>query len=155
MTAVGIPIPIRITTMQPPPVTILPIFLCLPLLVNGIPMDREILDFVLEIPINRFHENPPLFIFTILNDAHSQALTKSITVLICSIFINDGAWPQSLKVTSCALAPRCVICSAVPALKISEFSPRSTSVGHVMLSYIGQISMSCEIIEKLCAIEGS
>jgi hypothetical protein len=54
-----------IKTMQPPPVIIRPIFLCRPLLVNGIPMDLEILDLAAEIPKNRFHENPPLFIFNV------------------------------------------------------------------------------------------
>lgn len=46
-----------------PFVTILPIFRSLPLLVNGIPILREIFDFTRDIPIKRFHENPPLFIF--------------------------------------------------------------------------------------------
>jgi len=58
--------PITNTTIHPPPVTILPIFLCLPLLVNGIPIDREILDLAAETPMNRFHENPPLFILSFL-----------------------------------------------------------------------------------------
>jgi len=48
-------------TIQPLPVIILPIFLSLPPLVSGMPIDREILDLTPEIPINRFHENPPLF----------------------------------------------------------------------------------------------
>jgi len=59
----GVIIPIQIVIRHPPPVTILPIFLCLPLLVRGIPIERDIFDFAEEIPINRFHEKPPLFIF--------------------------------------------------------------------------------------------
>lgn len=39
-----------------------PIFLCLPGLVNGIPTCLEILALKVEIPKNRFQENPPLFI---------------------------------------------------------------------------------------------
>jgi hypothetical protein len=42
--------------------TILPIFCCLPLLVNGIPIFREMFDFALDIPVALFQENPPLFI---------------------------------------------------------------------------------------------
>jgi hypothetical protein len=42
--------------------TILPIFCCLPLLVNGIPIFREMFDFAVDIPVALFQENPPLFI---------------------------------------------------------------------------------------------
>jgi hypothetical protein len=42
---------------QPPPVTILP------LLVSGIPIEREIRDLAAEIPKSLFHEKPPRFIF--------------------------------------------------------------------------------------------
>ena len=59
---VGIAIPSPNRTRQPPPVTILPIFLSRPLLVSGMPMVREILDFAAEIPKNRFQEKPPKFI---------------------------------------------------------------------------------------------
>lgn len=42
-----------------------PNFLCLPLLVKGIPVARETLCFALVIPNNLFQEKPPLFgIFT-------------------------------------------------------------------------------------------
>jgi hypothetical protein len=57
-----IAMPITKGTKHPPPVTIAPIFLCRPLSVSGIPMDREILDLAAEIPRNRFQENPPEFI---------------------------------------------------------------------------------------------
>ena len=40
--------------MQHP--TALPIFLCLPCCVRGIPVFREVLPLALEIPIARFHE---------------------------------------------------------------------------------------------------
>ena len=60
--ATGIAAPAIKTTMQPPPVTILPIFRSLPLLVSGMPIDRESLDLAADTPVNRFHENPPLFI---------------------------------------------------------------------------------------------
>jgi hypothetical protein len=53
---------IMIITKHPAPVTALPIFRCRPLLVSGIPIDRESLDFAAEMPTARFHENPPLFI---------------------------------------------------------------------------------------------
>lgn len=39
-----------------------PNFLCLPDLVNGIPVSLEILDLNAEMPRNRFQEKPPLFI---------------------------------------------------------------------------------------------
>ncbi len=55
----GIAMPTPIMTRHPPPVTILPIFRCRPLLVNGIPIEREILDLAAEIPTNLFHEKPP------------------------------------------------------------------------------------------------
>lgn len=45
-----------------PFVTILPIFCSRPLLDRGIPIFREIFDFIREIPKNRLHENPPRFI---------------------------------------------------------------------------------------------
>jgi len=48
---------------HPPPVIIRPILRSRPLLVSGMPIDLEILDFAAEIPTNRFHENPPKFIF--------------------------------------------------------------------------------------------
>ena len=47
---------------QPPPVTILPTFLCLPLFVSGIPVVLDTFDFALVIPVALFQENPPLFI---------------------------------------------------------------------------------------------
>jgi len=53
-------------TRQPPPVTILPIFLSRPLLVSGMPIEREILDLTAEIPKNLFQENPPRFILFLL-----------------------------------------------------------------------------------------
>jgi hypothetical protein len=53
---------------HPPQVTILPIFLSLPLLVSGMPMDREIRDLAAEIPKNLFHENPPRFILFLLSN---------------------------------------------------------------------------------------
>lgn len=49
------------TTRHPPPVTILPIFCWRPLLVNGMPMDRDILLLAAEIPTNLRQENPPQF----------------------------------------------------------------------------------------------
>jgi len=54
--------PIQITTKQPPPVRILPIFRSFPLFVKGMPIDLDIRDLAAEIPVNRFHEKPPLFI---------------------------------------------------------------------------------------------
>lgn len=48
--------------MHPPPVTVLPTLHCLPLFVSGMPMDLDILDLAAEMPVARFHENPPLFI---------------------------------------------------------------------------------------------
>jgi hypothetical protein len=39
-----------------------PIFLCLPDRVRGMPIFLEILALNAEIPTNRFHEKPPLFI---------------------------------------------------------------------------------------------
>ncbi len=62
----GIVIPMPMMTRQPPPVIMRPIFCCRPLLVRGIPIDLEILDFAAEIPTNRFHENPPKFILLAL-----------------------------------------------------------------------------------------
>lgn len=47
---------------QPPPVTIFPIFRCLPLFVKGTPVFLAILDLAAEIPESLFIENPPLFI---------------------------------------------------------------------------------------------
>jgi hypothetical protein len=44
---------------QPPPVTIFPIFLCLPLFVRGIPIDRDNLDLARVIPTALFQEKPP------------------------------------------------------------------------------------------------
>jgi len=61
MIAAGMDRAMMTETIQPLPVIILPIFLSLPPLVSGMPIDREILDLTPEIPINRFHENPPLF----------------------------------------------------------------------------------------------
>ena len=55
-----------IVTRHPPPVTILPIFLCRPLFVSGIPIVRETLDLAADIPTNLFHENPPRFISLLL-----------------------------------------------------------------------------------------
>jgi hypothetical protein len=52
----------QIMTKQPPPVSILPIFRSLPLLVKGMPIDRDIRDLAAEMPVNLFHEKPPLFI---------------------------------------------------------------------------------------------
>lgn len=49
--------------IQLPPVTILPIFLSLPLFVKGIPIFLEIPDLNAEIPTSLFHEKPPKFIF--------------------------------------------------------------------------------------------
>jgi hypothetical protein len=54
--------PIQMTTKQPPPVSILPIFRSLPLLVIGMPIDLDNRDLAAEMPVNRFHEKPPLFI---------------------------------------------------------------------------------------------
>ena len=51
-----------IGTRHPPPVMALPTFRWRPLLVSGIPVDLEILDFARVTPVARFHENPPLFI---------------------------------------------------------------------------------------------
>ncbi len=61
--ATGIPSQKAAITRQPPPLTILPSFLSRPLLVNGIPIDREILALAAETPKNLFQENPPRFIF--------------------------------------------------------------------------------------------
>ena len=46
---------------HPPPVTIFPIFRCLPLLVKGIPVFREIFCFTRVTPTARFQEKPPRF----------------------------------------------------------------------------------------------
>jgi len=62
----GIEMPRLIMIRQPPPVTMRPILRSRPLLVSGMPMDLEILDFAAEIPTNLFHENPPKFILFIL-----------------------------------------------------------------------------------------
>ena len=53
--------PSSIGVRHPPPVIILPIFRCLPLFVNGIPVAREIFVLNLVMPVARFQENPPLF----------------------------------------------------------------------------------------------
>jgi hypothetical protein len=53
---------INIGIKHPPPVTILPIFLCLPDFVNGIPICLDSLDLAADKPEARFHEKPPLFI---------------------------------------------------------------------------------------------
>jgi hypothetical protein len=51
----------EIKVEQPHPfVNNAPNFLCLPLLVKGIPVFRDILCFARVIPRNRFQENPPL-----------------------------------------------------------------------------------------------
>ena len=50
------------TIKQPPPVIALPIFLCLPDLVKGIPVLRENFCLALVMPTALFHEKPPLFI---------------------------------------------------------------------------------------------
>jgi hypothetical protein len=49
-------------TKQPPSVRILPIFRSLPLLVKGMPIERDIRDLAEEMPVSLFHEKPPLFI---------------------------------------------------------------------------------------------
>ena len=61
--ATGMAIQKATMIIQPPPVIIFPIFLSRPLLVSGMPMDREILDLAAEIPKNLFQEKPPRFIF--------------------------------------------------------------------------------------------
>jgi len=60
----GIPTQKATITRHPPPLTILPIFLSRPLLVKGIPIDRESRDLAAEIPRNLYHENPPRFIIS-------------------------------------------------------------------------------------------
>jgi hypothetical protein len=59
----GIPIQKTAMIRQPPPLTILPSFLSLPLLVNGTPIEREILALAAETPKNLFQEKPPRFLF--------------------------------------------------------------------------------------------
>ena len=50
-----------IVTRHPlPPVTIFPIFLCLPDFVSGMPVFLEIFCFALVIPVARFQESPHL-----------------------------------------------------------------------------------------------
>lgn len=49
-------------TKHPLPIIKLPIFLCLPLLVSGIPICLEMFCLTLVMPSNLFQENPPLFI---------------------------------------------------------------------------------------------
>lgn len=71
--AAGIAIPMPNVTRHPPPVTILPIFRCRPLLVSGMPMAREILDLAAEIPTNLFHEKPPRFMSIFLPVAEHHA----------------------------------------------------------------------------------
>jgi hypothetical protein len=62
---IEIGIVINTNTPKHPFVTILPTFWFRPLLVNGIPIFLETLDFTPEIPLNFFQENPPLFIVSI------------------------------------------------------------------------------------------
>ena len=57
---------ISIGTRHPPPVTALPTLRCRPLLLSGIPVFREILDFARVTPTARFQEKPPLFTWAIL-----------------------------------------------------------------------------------------
>ena len=52
---------IRMITKQPPPVTIRPIFLSRHVLVNGMSILRDNIDFCAEMPVSFFQENPPLF----------------------------------------------------------------------------------------------
>jgi hypothetical protein len=61
----GIPIQKAAISKQPPPLTILPSFLSIPLSVNGTPIDREILDLAADTPKNLFQEKPPRFIFVL------------------------------------------------------------------------------------------
>ena len=57
-------------TTHPPRVIIRPIFWSLPLLVNEMPILRDILALAAEIPTNLFHEKPPLFIaFSLKNNS--------------------------------------------------------------------------------------
>jgi hypothetical protein len=58
---------------HPPPVTIRPILRCRPLLVSGIPILLEILDFAAEIPTARFQEKPPLFTLPLESDRSSAS----------------------------------------------------------------------------------
>lgn len=55
---------INVTRHPFPPVTILPIFLCRPDLVRGMPVLRDTFRFALVIPNNLFHEKPALPIGT-------------------------------------------------------------------------------------------
>ena len=57
---------VRSGTRHPPPVTALPTLRCRPLLLSGIPVFREILDFARVTPTARFQEKPPLFTWAIL-----------------------------------------------------------------------------------------
>ena len=52
---------IAVGIKQPPPVTILPIFLWRPDFVKGIPVALLIFRFALVTPMALFQENPPLF----------------------------------------------------------------------------------------------
>jgi len=65
--------PARIITRHPPPVTIFPTLRCRPLLVQGIPVARDIRDFARVIPVARFHEKPPLFMLRLHSDSSSPA----------------------------------------------------------------------------------
>ena len=76
---------------QPPPVTILPIFLSRPLLVSGMPIEREILDLAAEIPKNHFHENPPRFIFSFRKLKHF--LCKILNIFFESYLVRPLRYP--------------------------------------------------------------
>ncbi len=58
---------VKIYTKQPPPVIILPIFWCLPDLVNGIPVFLEICLFKFDIPVALFHEKLKPYFFLLAN----------------------------------------------------------------------------------------
>ena len=63
-------------------VTILPIFRWRPLFVNGIPIDLEMLAFLLEIPVALFNENPPSPILRLLKLDRSHCLLIDKTLLL-------------------------------------------------------------------------
>ena len=78
--------PAIIMTRHPPPVTIFPIFRWRPLFVSGIPVEREMFDFILVIPSARFQEKPPfpmIYLPFIILGLKESFHTKSSKVTTC------------------------------------------------------------------------
>lgn len=73
---------------HPPPVTIFPIFLCLPLFVNGMPVFLDIPALDDEYLDSLFIENPPLFISI---SPHNSWATGMLSVASYSIMSQSSA----------------------------------------------------------------